>query len=725
MKINPTLRLLILTGLFAVPFIAFIISPSMLFPFITGKNFTFRILIEILFVLWVILALRDEKYLPKRSWILYSYIAFIIFMGLADFFGMHPFKSFWSNYERMEGFIAHIHFFLYFVVLSSTMSAHKMWDRFWATWVVVGVFMSFYGLLQIAGKIAINQGGVRLDGTFGNATYLAVFLMFTSFLTAFLMLRKYGKSAGFWILGSALILQLIVLYFTATRGDILGLIGGGMASALIIAIWYKGNARIRKASIGILVGILVLIGGFFLIRNASFVQNSPVLGRFAQLSISDIETQGRYYIWPMAIKGFIQRPILGWGQENFNYIFNANYNPAMYAQEQWFDRAHNMFLDWLVAGGLLVIIPYLALFYFIFWYLWKRDILGLNFLEKSVITGLMLAYIFQGLFVFDNLFSYLLFFSLLAYVHAHSSDEKVVLPNWMKQGVVTQSISVLLVILALFTLYFANIKPIEASQNLIDGMRVVQTGDVAGAISDFQAVFQANTFGSEEALEQFAGNPGLFLTAQASDATKVQYIQMAQAEFAKQLAQNPNDTRIRVFYGIFLRDIGQTDQSIVQLKKAAELSPTKQTVLFELGASYIAGKDYKDALNVLQTAYNLDTSDQDAGILYAVGAIYANDTTALNKVVSALDPQTVLFDDRIVSALAATGQYQELIKLFTARLQTDKGRQNIQNYFSLAVAYVDSGQVTQAVTFLRQLESANPTYKDQIEAYIKQITAGK
>src|ERR1035437_1404939 len=725
MKINPTLRLLTITGLFAVPFIAFIISGSMLFPFITGKNFAFRILIEIVFVLWVILALRDKEYLPKRSWILYAYMAFIVAIGLADFFGMHPFKSFWSNYERMEGFIAHIHFFLYFVVLSSMLSVQKLWDRFLMTWVVAGAIMSCYGLLQTAGVISINQSGVRLDGTFGNATYLAVFLLFTCFFTIFLMLRRKGKGGMMWFLVPVLLLQLVVLYLTATRGAILGLIGGGFVTTFLIAVWYKESVQIRKGAIGILVAIVVLVGGFLLVRNASFVQKSPVLSRFAQLSISDIQTQGRYYIWPMAIKGFAQRPILGWGEENFNFIFNANYNPAMYAQEQWFDRAHNMFLDWLVAGGLLAFIPYLALFFFIFWYLWKRETFGLTFLEKSVITGLMLAYIFQGIFVFDNLFSYLLFFSILAYVHSHSTEEKVSLPTWMKQGVVTQSISVIIVVLTLVTLYFWNIKPIEAGQNLIRGMTVVQQGKVDESLADFQKVFALNTFGSEEALEQFAGNPGSFLTAQASDTTKAQYVQMSQTEFAKQLAQNPNDTRIRVFYGIFLRDIGQLDQSLVQLQKAADLSPTKQTVLFELGATYITQKDYKNAFATFQTAYNLDTTDQDAGLLYAVGAIYIGDATTLNKVVATLDPQTVLFDDRIVSALADTGQWQHLIKLFIARLQTDQGKQNIQNYFSLAVAYVKAGEVGQAVDLLHQVEAANPTYKSQIDGYITQITGGK
>jgi hypothetical protein len=37
----------IFAGLFFIPFIAFIVPQAMFFPFITGKGFAFRILVEI------------------------------------------------------------------------------------------------------------------------------------------------------------------------------------------------------------------------------------------------------------------------------------------------------------------------------------------------------------------------------------------------------------------------------------------------------------------------------------------------------------------------------------------------------------------------------------------------------------------------------------------------------------------------------------------------------
>ena len=89
----------------------------------------------------------------------------------------------------------------------------------------------------------------------------------------------------------------------------------------------------------------------------------------------------------MAIKGFQERPILGWGQENFNYVFNKNYDPGMWGQEQWFDRTHNVILDWLVAGGILGLLAYLSIFFSTLYYVWRGKTNSFSITDKAIITG--------------------------------------------------------------------------------------------------------------------------------------------------------------------------------------------------------------------------------------------------------------------------------------------------------------------------------------------------
>src|SRR5688572_14827432 len=105
MLTNKILRYIAIGGIFLIPFVPLIISPSLFFPFITGKNFAFRIIVEIIFFAWLILALRDSAYRPKVSWISYALLFFLAVVGIADIFSENAFKSFWSNFERMEGYV--------------------------------------------------------------------------------------------------------------------------------------------------------------------------------------------------------------------------------------------------------------------------------------------------------------------------------------------------------------------------------------------------------------------------------------------------------------------------------------------------------------------------------------------------------------------------------------------------------------------------------------------
>ena len=95
MNTKKILQYCLMAGLFLVPFLAFIVPNGMFFPFITGKGFSFRILTEILFGLYVILAFMAPEYRPKKSWISWSLIIFAFVMLLADLFSANVAKSLW------------------------------------------------------------------------------------------------------------------------------------------------------------------------------------------------------------------------------------------------------------------------------------------------------------------------------------------------------------------------------------------------------------------------------------------------------------------------------------------------------------------------------------------------------------------------------------------------------------------------------------------------------
>ena len=217
----------VLIPLFLIPFLPLYVAGggasllgNLYFPFISGKGFLFRILVEVAVAGYVLLALADKRYRPRWSWTLIIYAAFVVWMFIADFFAVNPHKAFWSNYERMDGWVTMIHAFLLFVVAGSVLTVEKLWKRWWMTVVGASLIVSLHGVFQLMGNAEIHQGGTRVDANLGNAAYLAAYLLFTIAASLWLAIQNKG-----WLRYSLLALALlegVILYHTATRGALLG-----------------------------------------------------------------------------------------------------------------------------------------------------------------------------------------------------------------------------------------------------------------------------------------------------------------------------------------------------------------------------------------------------------------------------------------------------------------------------------------------------------------------
>ncbi|MCE9643674.1 O-antigen ligase family protein [Candidatus Parcubacteria bacterium] len=715
---NRYLRYALLTGLFAVPFISFIVTPSLFFPYITGKNFAFRALIEIMLALWAVLALRDVTYRPRFSAIAASFGALVLTMGISTIFAENPAKSFWSNFERMEGYITLLHLGAYFLVLGAVLNREALWERWFQTSLVANALMCGYAFLQYFGAVGISQSADRLDGTFGNATYLAVYTLFHIFLAAFLFLRHKGGAWVRYAYGAVALLNIFVLYNTGTRGSMLGLIAGVGFAALLIALFERDNRMLRRVAIGSIVSILVLVGAFLALKETALVQKSSVLQRFASISLTEGTVKARFLVWNMAFQGFKENPVFGWGQENFNYVFNKYYDPKMYDQEQWFDRTHNVFFDWLIAGGALGLLGYLALFAAALYALFRR--INLPFTERAVLAGMLLAYFVHNLFVFDNLISYLYFVAFLAYLHERSlpaSDTRSASPETGYR----YQVAVSAIVLAAFaSLYFFNVRPILASNLLIKA--ISPQADPATNISYFKKALAYGSFGDQEIREQLSQGTSALRNANIALPVKQEFFDLARTEYVKMIGEVPNDARHPLFLGAMLNNYGSHEEAVPYLERAHELSPRKQTILFEIGSNYLNAKDFPKAVAAFKEAYELEPGFRDARIIYAMGLIYAGDNATATKVLTEGFGTPFVGDDRLVKAYGDTQQYGKMLELVKLRIQANP---DAQGYLTLAAAYCQASQGTNAVAALKKLIEIAPSYKDQATYYITEIQAGR
>lgn len=637
---------------FVIPFLSLWISSSMFFPYITGRNFAFRILVEIAFVLWLALILLNKAYRPKMTPIVWAVLAFIVIVGIADLLGADPYSSFWSRLERMEGYLMILHLGAYFFILSSVFRNKKEWLTLFNFFVTAGILVGGYGVLQLLGlKEAIQGGGVRIDGTIGNPTYLAAYLTLV-IVVSLLLLFNAGKRWLKYFYGFAILFSLAIIYFSATRGAALSfLIAIPIFLILYLFLSKNGDAKekfYKKLAIAGLILIVIAPLSLWFTRDTSLVKNSEVLSRFTSVSFGERTIKSRFFIWGIAWKAFQERPILGWGQENFLEAFSKYYDPRLYDQEPWFDRPHNIVFEWLIDAGVFGLASYLALFAALFWgvsrLISKKEV---NKGEALVLIVAPIAYLIQNFFVFDNFNTYVLFFGLLAYVNRITVGSNVVVEDSSSQNRINPSLAVLSIglITSGFLIYFINVKPIQAAQGIIDAL--ISTADkvdpVQKTFDNFKKVLDLNTFANVETLEQLARTANLLVSnGGIPNQMKIPFLQYSVNELEKYLKDNPKNIRLHLMVASIYQSARVLNPQLVlkareHIAAALALSPTKQQILFLSADNYLSTNEIDKAIELLEEAARLEPTNRDAQVNLATVGIFTGRKAIIEKAITALN----------------------------------------------------------------------------------------
>ena len=737
--LEKVLRWIVLIGVFALPLIPLYIANSLFFPYITGKNFAFRIIVEIMAGAWLGLALISAKYRPRRDWILAALALFVLVIAVADAQGVHPFKSFWSNYERMDGWVTIAHLLLYTVVASVMVNSEKLWRRLFQFSLVISVLLGVYGLLQVTGFFALGEGGTaglsaRIDATFGNPIYMAVYMLFHVFIAAMLWTQMWvergpGKRMGHSIFYGAIILfDTIALLLTGTRGTMVGLAVGLLVVDVLVISLASHSRNAWRIAVASFVAMIVLAGGFLAVRDAAWVQKVGFLQRLATISTQDNTTKARFMNWGMAWQGVKERPILGWGQENYAIVFDKYYDPGMYAQESWFDRVHNIVFDWLVAGGFLGLIAYLLIFVATLWAVWRR-VHGsghvFTIAERSLLTGLLVAYFIHNFFVFDNVTSYILFGTILAYIVWRTSEARK--PVSIYEGpIVSRSalpiIAAVLVVVVGGVVYEVNGKALAANKMLIKAITPTSAQSILTNLEYFQVSIGYGTFGTQEAREQLAQISSQIASANLPTDVKQKFFTAAVEQMTLQGKVSPLDARFPLFVGVTEDAYGDYINGAVALQKAHELSPAKQSILFEMGSNALTRGDSAAALAHFKTAYELEPHFDQARVLYAVLLIQTGNDALAGEILAPIVSTGAAADPRIATAYASRNEYTKIIPIWQASIKADPT--NIQSYFTLAAAMYVMGDRNGAVTVLEAAKQQSPTSATQIDPFIQQVKDG-
>ena len=419
------------TGFALILLTPFVVTPQTIFPYVVGKALYSRVIIEIVFGFWTLLAFLRPAFRPPRSRLL---ILFAIILGvttLAAFYGVSVQRSFWSSYERMQGVVDLIHWFLFTVVLVSAVRTVRDWR------ILLNFNLGFsltMALLAVGQKYYFSDAPFliwdlqRVGTTLGNPIYLGMYVMVNIVVALGFLAQSFipvatpaasppSESMGerrrkrnrmsppavtlarlrlqirriFW--GSVVLIDLWALGLTASRGPLAGLVTAvGFLAVLSIVL---GNTRIARVAT---VGLTSLLGAGFLLtlllsfRPSLFPPDTVFSSLFSNRSSGVWE---RLAGWQVGLKGFADKPMLGWGPENY-IVISGRYAAGLSGHMPLFDNAHNKLVEELTTKGLFGLLSYLSLWTFMFCVV-ARAARGMDFRERilTLFVGAALAGTFR------------------------------------------------------------------------------------------------------------------------------------------------------------------------------------------------------------------------------------------------------------------------------------------------------------------------------------------
>lgn len=602
-----------------------IVSKSFFFPFIVPKTIFFQILIELALFFYILLAISHRRYLPRLDILTKSVLLFFSICILAGVLGENVSKSFFGNFERMLGIFNLAHFIVLFLIVKSVFVKEKDWTQLFRFSIAVSILISLYGIGQKMGLPFLYHSGInRVDATIGNAAFLGGYLIFNVFFAMFLLLKD--RSSFRYLYGASIFLNLIAIYFSATRGAILGVLAGFLFLGFAALIYNRKNIagifniKTNKALRFVLAGAVIFLALAFLNQDAF---REPI-GRILNISFEDSTVKSRILAAGVSWRGFLEHPILGWGPENYNYVFDKYYDPQLHSIEQWFDHAHNVIFDVLVSTGIIGFVSYLAVFIVALYLLFKisqRSREG--FITAYIFIALLMAYTLQNIFVFDSLVTYQLFFiffAFITYLYQKGKEEKEI--KYSAKPIPIQAV-VFLVIGAVFVIYSFNIKPALSANYLI---KAIQTGpkDAGMAMNNFQKSLDVSLFSGRPEIRARLIDHAIqvFQDKDVSQEDKNLFFNFALEESRKTLTENPKDFRYHLYF-LNMLQLDPGNEELLKdvdyiLSKAEPLAPNKPVLYTQWGQVKIKLGRYDEAILLLEKSISLHMDNSIAANLISV-----------------------------------------------------------------------------------------------------------
>lgn len=428
------IKSLIIANVFLLPFIIF---PYTFYPHVFSKSLFFEGMVLLTGLLWFIdRVFNKENYKISYNitfWVFLIYIGTLLLSGV---FGFMPSLSFWGSMDHGIATVFIIHLFFFFTMLISVFKDKKDWYRLFSFISLAGILFTVLSMLGQAGvkfsKIIplTNMNGFLI----GNSSWTGVYIAFIFFISFGILLsaeKKIHRVLGGIGLITSFFDPILTGFILRTPGQSFTFVGFARAASysliagLLLFLIYFVYTKIKSADIRkklVQVFLVLSIAGF-----ACFMVFG--IGPMKKF-VAEKAGPNRLVYWDIAMEGFKEKPILGWGGETYQYIYTKYFNPVIategYAKEYWVDRSHNIYLDELSAGGIIGLLSLISIYLIILFYLLKQASLTTErqgFMYVALSAGLV-SFLVQGLMIFQTILGWVFVALILAFTSVFCFPQK-------------------------------------------------------------------------------------------------------------------------------------------------------------------------------------------------------------------------------------------------------------------------------------------------------------
>jgi len=341
-------------------------------------------------------------------------LLFTLAYVLSTITSVAPYPSFWGSFLRVYGAYNVLCYAIFFFLIVLKIRTAGQLERLITVALLASLPVALYGVLQRSGFDLVFPGhdsSGQVVSTMGNPIFLGAYLIMVipvAFGRLLVSLRALlggsqqpvssRRSLLLEVIGysSLLVLQLVCLLYTKSRGPWFGFLSGALLFAVLIALRHRVRWLLFIAIVSGVALVALLVALNLPHTPLEPFTESPYLSR---LVFSDELAAGtgtgwvRLFIWQGTLElirtqpniGFTPDPLrplrllIGYGPETMEVVFPQVYPPGLAYVEQReaiVDRAHNELLDLVVTTGVLGLLAFLLLMGSFFYY-------GLSLLRRT------------------------------------------------------------------------------------------------------------------------------------------------------------------------------------------------------------------------------------------------------------------------------------------------------------------------------------------------------